>query len=286
MGTDLPTEFHPGGEFSVVILGSGSPQFDPKRSGPAALIQNHGQYLLVDMGNGTQARLYELGVSMRDLAAILLTHHHLDHNEEFLPVLIYRLLRGRDVDVIGPPGTETLVNFACDFYAEDMAYRLSRRGRPLADAGAPLVREVRGGESFDLAGMKVTTAKVNHTIHTVAYRFDVGGQSIVISGDTTYSDSLIQLAHNADVLVLDSGAAIVRRGAHRPPGGQGEHDEAHPSFQDVCTTAERSGVKKLVLTHLAPGEVDEAETIKAIGERYHGQVLIAHDLLEVVPGRP
>jgi autotransporter family porin len=286
MGTDLPTEFHPGGEFSVVILGSGSPQFDPKRSGPAALIQNHGQYLLVDMGNGTQARLYELGVSMRDLAAILLTHHHLDHNEEFLPVLIYRLLRGRDVDVIGPPGTETLVNFACDFYAEDMAYRLSRRGRPLADAGAPLVREVRGGESFDLAGMKVTTAKVNHTIHTVAYRFDVGGQSIVISGDTTYSDSLIQLAHNADVLVLDSGAAIVRRGAHRPPGGQGEHDEAHPSFQDVCTTAERSGVKKLVLTHLAPGEVDEAETIKAIGERYDGQVLIAHDLLEVVPGRP
>ena len=73
------------------------------------------------MGNGTQARLYELGVSLRDVAAILLTHHHLDHNEEFIPILVYRLLRGRNVDIIGPPGTEKYVSFARDFCAEDMA---------------------------------------------------------------------------------------------------------------------------------------------------------------------
>jgi predicted outer membrane repeat protein len=285
MGENLPTQFRPGAEFSVVILGSGSPQFDPKRSGPSALIQYRGQYFLVDMGNGTQARLYELGVSLRDVAAILLTHHHLDHNEEFIPILVYRLLRGRNVDVIGPPGTEKYVNFARDFYAEDMAYRMSRRGRTPEDAGQPVVREVKGGETFGLAGMKVTTAKVYHAIYTVAYRFDAGGQSIVISGDTTYSDSLIELARGADVLVLDSGASIVRQGANRRPGGEGQHNEAHASFQEVCTMAQKSGAKKLVLTHIAPGDVDEAATMQSIGETYAGQVVVGHDLLEVVPGK-
>lgn len=285
-GENLPTQFRPSAEFSVVILGSGSPQFDPKRSGPSALIQYRGQYFLVDMGNGTQARLYELGVTLRDLAAIMLTHHHLDHNEEFIPILVYRLLRGRNVDIIGPPGTEKYVNFARDFYAEDMAYRMSRRGRTLADASQPVVREVKGGETFNLGGMKVSTTKVNHTIYTVAYRFDAGGQSIVISGDTTYCDSRIELARGADVLVLDSGASIVRQGANRRPGGAGQHNEAHASFQEVCTMAQKSGAKKLVLTHIAPDDVDEAATMQSIGETYAGQVIVGHDLLEVVPGRP
>jgi ribonuclease BN (tRNA processing enzyme) len=286
MGENLPMQFRPGAEFSVVILGSGSPQFDPKRSGPSALIQYRGQYFLVDMGNGTQARLYELGVSLRDIAAILLTHHHLDHNEEFIPILVYRLLRGRNVDVIGPPGAEKYLSLTRDFYAEDMAYRMSRRGWTPEDAGQPVIREVKGGETFNLGGMKVTTTKVSHTIYTVAYRFDAGGQSIVISGDTTYSDSLIGLARNADVLVLDSGASITRQGANRRPGGAGQHNEAHASFGEVCTMAQTSGVKKLVLTHVAPGEVDEVATTKTIGECYAGEVIIAHDLLEVVPGKP
>ncbi len=237
------TSFHPGSDFSVIILGSGSPQYDPKRSGPSALIQHRGQYYLVDMGNGTQAKLYELGVSLGDVAAIMLTHHHLDHNEEFIPVLVNRLLRGRNVAVIGPPGTAKYASFAEEFYAEDVAYRMSRRGRTLDDAGKAVVREVKGGETFQLGGMKVTTAKMNHTIHTVAYRFDAGGQAIVISGDTTYSDSLIDLARGADVLVLDSGASIVRQGADRRPSGGGQHNEAHASLREVCTMAEKSGAK-------------------------------------------
>jgi ribonuclease BN (tRNA processing enzyme) len=189
------------------------------------------------------------------------------------------------VDVIGPPGTEKYVSFARDFYAEDMAYRISRRGRTLAEAGQPVIREVKGAETFNLGGMKVTTAKVNHTIYTVAYRFEAGGHSIVISGDTTYSDRLIELARGTDVLVLDSGASIMRQGANRRPGSAGQHNEAHATLQEVCTMAQQSGAKKLVLTHIRPGKVDEAETIKTIGEGYHGQVLIGHDLLEVTSAK-
>ena len=286
MGAEnLSTPFKPGAEFSVVIIGSGSPQYDPKRAGPSALIQYRGQYFLVDMGNGTQARLYELGVSTRDISAIMLTHHHLDHTEEFIPVLVYRLLRGGSVDLIGPPGTAKYASFAQEFYAEDMSYRMSRRGRTLEDAGKAAVREVKGGETFNLGGLKVTTARMNHTIDTVGYRFDTGDQSIVISGDLTYSDSLISLARNADVLVIDSGASIVRQGGMRRAGGEERHHEAHASLSEICVMAQKSGAKKIVLTHMAPGEVDEAATQKAIGEAFKGEVVVGSDLLEVVPAR-
>jgi ribonuclease BN (tRNA processing enzyme) len=288
-GGNLPTHFQPSADFSVIMVGSGSPQYDPARSGPCSVIQFHGQYILVDMGNGTQARLHEAGISWRQIDAILFTHHHLDHNEEFMPIYIYTHLTGRTVPIIGPPGTQKYVNFINEFYAQDIAYRLERNGRTMADFGKSPVREVLGGETFLLDGMKVTVAKVNHTIYTVGYRFDADGRSIVISGDTSYSDNLTNLVRGADVLVMDSGGAPVREGRGEPPGGGfggGRADplHAHSSRQEICEMAQRAGVKKLVLTHIGPGTVDVEATKQAVGQIYKGEVIVSHDLLEVVPG--
>lgn len=283
--------FQPAGKFSVITVGTGSPQYDATRSGPSSLIQYQGRYFLVDMGNGTQARLNEAGIPLRNLAAIMLTHHHLDHDEEFIPVLIQNLLSGSSVEIVGPPGTAKLTDFTREFYAEDMAYRMGRRGKTQSEEGRPSVREVKGGESFMLGGMKVTTVKVNHTIYTVAYRFEVDGQSIVISGDLAYSESLVQLASNADVLVIDSGSSPVRSGQGLKmgggmgrPGGSAMAEHAHSSRQEICDMARKAGVKKLVLTHFATGTVDEDATKKVIGEGgFKGEVVVGHDLLQVRP---
>ena len=283
----------PGGKFTVITVGTGSPRYDPQRSGPSAMIQYQGRYFLVDMGNGTQAKLSEAGVTPRQIDGLLLTHHHMDHNEEFIPLFIGTRLAGGKPEIVGPPRTKALVDFAKDFYAEDIRYRLQRSGRTPEDFAPASVREIQGGESFVLGGLKVTTAKVNHTIHTVAYRFDADGLSIVISGDLSYSESLVDLARGADVLVIDSGGSIVRKGepakGSGPPAGgaegRGRPDalKAHSSLQEIIAMAQKSGAKRLVLTHIAPGEVDEQATIRAIGEGYKGEVIVAHDLLEVSP---
>jgi ribonuclease BN (tRNA processing enzyme) len=288
-GENLPTQFQPAADFSAVIIGSGSPQYNPQRSGPSAAIQYRGRFFLVDMGNGTQARLYEAGISMTQIDALMLTHHHRDHDEEFMPLLATALVRGAPLQIIGTPGTKKLADFTSEFYAEDIAYRMERMGRSAANLRKPDVREIQGGESFKLGDVQVKTAQVPHSIHTVAYRFDAGGQSIVISGDLTYSDKLIELARGADVLVIDSGASIVRPGVSRPAGGATAAGEgrqpaaAHASAQDVANMAQKAGVKTLVLTHIAATDVDEEATIKAIHEVYKGTVLVGHDLLQVAP---
>ena len=284
------TDFKPAAGFSVITVGTGSPQYDKDRSGPCAVVQLDGRCYLVDMGNGTQARLSEAGIGWRQFDALLFTHHHLDHDEEFVPVFIHTQLMGGRPTIAGPPGTSNYVEFIRRFYAEDMAYRLQRQNRTAADLGKPVVRDLTGGEKFMLGRAKVTTAKVNHTIYTIAYRFDVDGKSIVISGDLSYSDSLVELARGADVLVIDSGASPVRTGQGERAGGgtgrpmgAGDATHAHSSRQEVCEMAQKAGVKKLVLTHIAPGEVDEEATKKAIGEIFKGEVIVGHDLLEVTP---
>ncbi len=289
----LAARFQPGGKFTVITVGTGSPRYDPERSGPSAMIQYQRRYFLVDMGNGTQAKLHEAGITPRQIDALLLTHHHLDHNEEFIPLFMGTRLAGGKPEIVGPPRTKALVDFITDFYAEDIRYRLQRSGRTPEDFAPASIREIQGGESFDLGGLKVTTARVNHTIHTVAYRFDADGLSIVISGDLFYSESLVDLARGADVLVIDSGGAIVRKGEPAKGGGplagaaegRGRADalKAHSSLQEIIAMAQKSGAKRLVLTHIAPGEVDEQATIRAIGEGYKGEVIVAHDLLEVSP---
>lgn len=286
------------GELSVVTVGTGSPRYDPERAGPCALVRCQGRAVLVDMGNGSQGKLSALGVSPRDLDALILTHHHLDHDEEFIPWFLHTRLAGARPEIVGPPGTKKLVDFATTFYAEDIAYRLRRSGRGETNFPAAMVREVQGGEKFALGALKVATARVNHTIHTVAYRFEAGGRSIVISGDLSYSEGLVDLARGADVLVMDSGGAIVRAGAAGRAGGErsgpaarsggggrpGDREAAHASGEDVATMAQKAGVRKLVLTHIAPGEVDEEATAKTVGAIFKGEVLVGRDGLEVTAG--
>ena len=66
------------------------------------------------------------------------------------------------------------------------------------------VRELTGSNEFDLGGMRVKTAEMTHSMYDLAYRFDVEGKSVVVSGDTAFDPRLIALAEGADVLVIDA----------------------------------------------------------------------------------
>ncbi|MFC2046414.1 hypothetical protein ACFLTC_02705 [Chloroflexota bacterium] len=118
------TTFQHAAEFSVVLIGTGCPEYNPQRSGPSALIHHGGNYWLVDMGNGTQVNLLKAGIAVHDIETIMFTHHHLDHNEEYLPIAVLAWLQGRrHATLVGPPKTRALHHFLLDFYKEDLEYR-------------------------------------------------------------------------------------------------------------------------------------------------------------------
>jgi ribonuclease BN (tRNA processing enzyme) len=140
------------------------------------------------------------------------------------------------------------------------------------------------------AGMKVTAAVVSHPLvaHALAYRFDAPDRSIVISGDTTPSDNLIQLARGADVLVHEAMylPAIDRIAAQVPGAARlKEHLlRTHTSAEEAGRVAQAAGVKHLVLSHLAPPDdpaVSDQMWIDAARTHFHGPVTVGKDLLEI-----
>ncbi len=309
-----------GGALHAVILGSGSPQFDPKRGSASVLVRMGDTEILVDIGNGTQARLYQLGLPISALDGLLFTHQHLDHNEEFIPVFIRALLGNNRFLLAGPAPMRQMAGTTLELYKQDIEYRMRHSGRTLQEVkNNYTVSELTGGESFAIGAIKVTTVKVNHTIAATAMRFDAGGRSIVVTGDLTYTPALSELAKAADYLIIDSGGTIktsatndastsasrggarregTRREGARREGARRENAErgnaqpdaaahstqrAHVTLAETAKMARDAGVKTLVLTHFTPGVIDEAATIAELRKSYQGKIVFATDLMRIEP---
>jgi ribonuclease BN (tRNA processing enzyme) len=250
--------------FSLRVLGSGGPGNNPQRAEPSVLLRLGDDHILVDMGNRTQAGLAEAGLRPNELSALFITHHHLDHEQEFAPILAGSLMGRKAPLVVGPPGIKALADFVVSFYRSDIAYRRANIGV----AGAiplPEVREVQGGEELSVRGITVKTAAVNHSIETIAYRFEKDGRSIVVSGDLYYSGSLVSLAKNADILILDGGALpSTNPNTKNQPANQkakavpsGDRQRAHLTFEEVVSIVVSTKAKMVVLTHLSARTIDE-----------------------------
>ncbi|MBN1254424.1 MAG: MBL fold metallo-hydrolase [Deltaproteobacteria bacterium] len=285
------TETH-SNELSVLILGSGAPPFNPNRSRPSALVQYGTSNILVDMGLGTERRLREENIQLGQITAFFLTHHHIDHNAELPALLVASKVRGGEIKIFGPPGTERYVRFLLDFYTEDIAYRTQKKGQALKTLLQVSVRDLVGGESFSLEGLTVRTTQVPHSIHTIAYRFDTPEGSIVISGDLTYSENLIELAQGADLLVIDSGnlptagakEATSREQTQRQESrrrADPDREQAHATLEQVAEMGQRAGVSCLVLTHITVPNVDEGAVRKRVGKIFKGNVVLAADGLKL-----
>jgi ribonuclease BN (tRNA processing enzyme) len=259
--------------FSLRILGSGGPGYNPQRSEPSVLLRQGNDRILVDMGNGTQTGLAAAGVRPNELSSLFVTHHHLDHEQEFVPILAGCLMGRKAPLVVGPSGIKALTDFVGSFYRSDIAYRRANIG-VLGAIPVPEVREVRGGEEFLMRDITIKTAAVNHSLETIAYRFEKDGRSVVISGDLYYSESLIGLARNADILILDGGAvASAAQNARNQPvaqkareGQPGERQRAHATFEEIVSMVVATKAKTVVLTHLSARPINEGYVKSAFSD--------------------
>jgi ribonuclease BN (tRNA processing enzyme) len=140
------------------------------------------------------------------------------------------------------------------------------------------------------AAVTVTAALVPHpkVPYAFAYRFDCADRSIVISGDTARSDSLIELSKGADVLVHEAmhpaGVERLVARVQNHPGLRQHLLASHTTVEDVGRVAQAAGVKLLVLSHLVPADdpsITDEMWIAAARMHFRGPVIVGRDLLEV-----
>ena len=266
----------------VITLGTGSPIPDPNRAGPATLVRAGGRDLLFDCGRAVLMRCAAVGAGPLSLHTVFLTHRHSDHITDLNDVITMSWVMTpgpTPLRVVGPVGTQRLVDLTLAMLAEDVGYRRDHHDS-LDYEPAVAVTEVSDQVVSDDGGVRIVAAPTDHSPvrPTVGYRIEADAKSVVIGGDTIPCEGLDRLCADADVYVQ----TVVRESVVRSIPAPRLQDvlDYHSSIEQAADTAQRAGVRKLVMTHPVPGVapgtehewVDEAKAV------FGGEVFLANDL--------
>jgi ribonuclease Z len=270
----------------IILLGTGSPLPDPERAGPATLIRAGATTLLVDAGRGVLMRAAAVGVSAGAIDALLLTHLHSDHITDLGDLITSRWVTSftpQPLPIVGPPGTQAVVEATLASLAPDISYRLAHHD-DLNWAPPVEVHEVTGGICFTAEAVTVTAAPTDHrpVEPTIGFRVEHGGKAVVAAGDTVPCDSLDNLCRGVDAIVHTALRTDIL--AELPILRLQDVCDYHSSVEQAAATAKRAGATTLILTHYVPALTPETEPewrARAATE-FDGTVELGNDLHRVV----
>ncbi|HEX2966345.1 MAG TPA: MBL fold metallo-hydrolase, partial [Syntrophorhabdaceae bacterium] len=178
---------------SVTSIGSGIPGGSfANRTEAMTVIQNKGRYIVLDCGYASLLSLSKFNYPLKNIDMIMFTHLHADHSMDFMSLMLSRWASGgRELELIGPPRTGDYYNFFKTFYRDDVIYRaILYAGTVKGALSGVNVREITGNKQFTVGNISIESAEMVHTMYDLAYKFVIDGTTIVVSGDTSYTENL------------------------------------------------------------------------------------------------
>jgi ribonuclease Z len=130
----------------------------------------------------------------------------------------------------------------------------------------------------------------------VGYRFDYAGRSVVVSGDTRRSETLVEMARGVDLLVheavdrqtVEQALGLLRQAAPRRAAMTEDMMSHHTSTLELAAIARDAGVARLALTHLVPSipptAAAEASFVRGMAEVYGGPIVVGRDGMVLTVG--
>jgi ribonuclease Z len=282
--------------FRVTLVGSGIPVPDVDRFGPATLVEAGDQKLLFDAGRGATIRLWQLKIPFDKVSPLFLTHFHSDHTVGIPDLWLTGWLggpfgrRSTPFHVIGPTGTKELMQNLERAYAADVRIRIADEHYPVDGIKVVADEFAADGVVFEKDGVRVTAFEIDHgdaIKPAYGYRIDYNRHSIVISGDTRFSENVIKYGTGADIIIHEVAAVrpellkdqqVQRVMAH------------HTSPQEAGMVFSRSQPKLAVYTHLVllarPSipAITIGDLIKQTRETYSGPLEVGEDLMAIEVG--
>ncbi|MFY0543339.1 ribonuclease Z [Brevibacillus sp. H7] len=272
--------------------GSGAPTARRNVSGIALRFIQSGKWWLFDCGEGTQHQILRSPLKLSQLEKIFITHLHGDHLYGLIGLLASRSLRGgapSEVTLYGPPGLDRYVEAVMEvspvFLQYPLVIKVVQQGRIHEDEERAVVcREVRhrvpafayavvendrpGSFRVDLAkaagvpaGPMFGALKRGEQVQLPDGRVLDGkrfvgppqpGRKVVYSGDTEPCAELMELAHEADLLIHEATYAYADKELAVRSG--------HSTAREAAILARDAQVRTLCLTHFSPRYENEAGT--------------------------
>jgi ribonuclease BN (tRNA processing enzyme) len=272
-------------KIAVQVLGSGGPELSKDRASSGYLLWvNDKAVVLIDAGAGTSMRFAQADAQWRDLQAVLFSHFHADHSNDFAALIKASWFADKrgDLPVFGPYGNELMpatsqyltslfgqqsgaYKYLSDFYdneTEFADYRLIAHDIADKDETQLIYQQDR---------LSISAHQVKHgPIPAFAYIIQICGKTVVFSGDTNGQgfESLklaktdLFIAHNA----IPTNAGRIARSLHMTPAKIGE-------------IAKNINTQKLVLSHRMNRSLGkEAQSKEEIEKNYKGEMIFVNDL--------
>jgi len=273
----------------IIVLGSGTAAPRLSRNMASYLFEMNNKKILFDSGPGTIRQLLKLKISLLDIDHIFYTHFHNDHIND-LPAIIwsnnYGMARKKPLNLYGPKGFKKYFDILMKkiLNPKKLNYIINvMEMKNSSIINIPITEKNNNKNTLNIINysMKklngklkddnknriiIKSIKSKHTDSSVSYRIEHDNKSIVYCGDTDYSNEIIEISRNADVLILECSFPYKAEG-HLTPSLCGE-------------IAAKANAKKLVLTHFYP-ECDLADVKGQCKKEYRGKITLAKDFMAI-----
>ena len=274
----------------LILLGTGTPNADPERSGPSLAIVVGSNSYIVDFGPGVVRRASALSkqwggkieaLNANNLKLAFLTHLHSDHTAGYADLILTPWVLGRNIplEVYGPKGLTQMTEDLLEAYQSDISYRLDGLEPANALGWQVNTHEITEGVVFQDDLIEVTAFKINHGSwdNAFGYRFVTPDKTIVISGDTRPSQNLIRYSEGADILVHEvySQAGFDKK----TEVWKKYHASHHTSTFELGEIAKKTKPGLLVLHHILFWDATEEELLDEISQTYDGLVSVGSDMM-------
>jgi ribonuclease BN (tRNA processing enzyme) len=226
------------GTVTVTFAGSGDAFGSGGRSQACIHLRGPGGAapVLLDCGATSLSALRRCGLDPAGVAAVFISHLHGDHFGG-LPFMILNAQFARRADplaVIGPRGTGRRLTELMECMFPGSATVARRFAVP--------VTELAPGEEATAAGVRAAAFAADHPSGpdgpALAFRLAVAGKVIGYTGDTAWTDTLIDVAAGADLLIAEA----YYRDKNIP---------YHLTHADLATRAGLLASRRTVLTHMS-----------------------------------
>ena len=191
--------------------------------------------VLLDCGASALPSLKRLGLEPNDIATVVVSHLHGDH----VAGLPYLVLDGqfrhrtKHLQVIGPPGTQARL--------PELMEILFPGSTAVQRRFDVRLRELPPGDSVHADGVSVEAYPAEHAAGApaLALRVRLADRVVGYSGDTAWTDALVDVAHDADLFICEA-YTMTRRVPY------------HLDVASLRANLSRLSCHRLLLTHASP----------------------------------
>jgi ribonuclease BN (tRNA processing enzyme) len=247
----------------ITFLGTGVAIPERGRVQSGVLVRLEEKPLLIDCGSGVLSRFPEADISHTEVDTVLLSHLHLDHVADLLPLIKANWLTGKNnMKVYGPEGTEDWLSKLLDAYEY------------ILDEVNVDVIELLPGKDFTPEGFdcEISCTAALHSVPTLAYRVTAEDGEFVYSGDTEPCTDIMDLAVEADLLIHECSF---------PPGSKVTNHTTPSTLAEILEEYNRE-IGSLCLTHFYPDmKGHEKESLYRLKRYFEGEVILAEDLMKL-----